>query len=84
MELAPHHKQIIWEYLVAMLEEKLESKMIVGDFDEDIKNAVFDTKKYCKPLQSSSHDTNILYLNILMSLAQCRVTRRRLLLIKLI
>lgn len=63
MELAPHHKQIIWEYLVAMLEEKLESKMIVGDFDEDIKNAVFDTKKYCKPLQSSSHDTNILHSN---------------------
>ncbi|WP_215536344.1 plasmid maintenance protein [Borreliella bavariensis] len=63
MELVPHHKQIIWEYLVAMLEQKLESKMIFGDFDEDIKNAVFDTKKYCKPLQSSSHDTNILHSN---------------------
>lgn len=41
-ELAAYHKEIIWEHLVSLLCKKLENKKIVGDFDEDIKNAVFN------------------------------------------
>ncbi|WP_418909377.1 plasmid maintenance protein (plasmid) [Borreliella sinica] len=44
MELAAYHKEIIWEHLVGLLEERLANKKIVGDFDEDIKNAVFKTR----------------------------------------
>ncbi|MCD2401610.1 plasmid maintenance protein [Borreliella bissettiae] len=47
-ELVAYHKEIIWEYLVQLLYEKLENKKIVGDFDEDIKNAVFNVSKTAK------------------------------------
>ncbi|WP_434792938.1 plasmid maintenance protein (plasmid) [Borreliella burgdorferi] len=65
MELATHHKRIIWEYLFQLLEEKLENKKIVGDFDEDIKNAVFKTKK------SIQHFNNALKIEN----ANCRVNK---------
>ncbi|ADQ29902.1 plasmid maintenance protein [Borreliella burgdorferi] len=47
-ELVAYHKEIIWEHLVQLLYEKLENKKIVGDFDEDIKNAVFNISKTAK------------------------------------
>ncbi len=63
-ELVAYHKEIIWEHLVQLLYEKLENKKIVGDFDEDIKNAVFNVSKTAKfynannPLKDLSDTSN--------------------------
>lgn len=59
MQLAARHKEIIWEHLVSLLEEKLENKKIVGDFDEDIKNAVFKTKGEVKSVSNVSEIKNV-------------------------
>ncbi|ACN24067.1 hypothetical protein LRB59_04720 [Borreliella burgdorferi] len=48
MKLVVFHKEIIWEYLVALLKEKLSNKKIVGDFDEEIRNAVLASKYFNK------------------------------------
>ncbi|MCR8909975.1 hypothetical protein [Borreliella burgdorferi] len=48
MKLVVFHKEIIWEYLVALLKEKLSNKKIVGDFDEKIRNAVLASKYFNK------------------------------------
>ncbi|PRQ89759.1 hypothetical protein [Borreliella burgdorferi] len=48
MKLVVCHKEIIWEYLVALLKEKLSNKKIVGDFDEKIRNAVLASKYFNK------------------------------------
>ncbi|MCD2401787.1 plasmid maintenance protein, partial [Borreliella bissettiae] len=46
MQFVAYHKQIIWEYFVSLLEEKLANKKIVGDFDWNIQNAVFKVSKF--------------------------------------
>lgn len=40
MKFVACYKEIIWEHLVALLKEKLSNKKIVGDFDEEIRNAM--------------------------------------------
>lgn len=46
MQFVAYHKEIIWEYFVSLLEEKLANKKIVGDFDWNIQNAVFKVSKF--------------------------------------
>ncbi|WP_267903567.1 plasmid maintenance protein [Borreliella bavariensis] len=46
MQFVGYHKEIIWEYFVSLLEEKLANKKIVGDFDWNIQNAVFKVSKF--------------------------------------
>ncbi len=46
MQFVDYHKEIIWEYFVSLLEEKLANKKIVGDFDWNIQNAVFKVSKF--------------------------------------
>ncbi|WP_234926700.1 plasmid maintenance protein [Borreliella valaisiana] len=46
MQFAAYHKEIIWEYFVSLLEEKLANKKVVGDFDWNIQNAVFKVSKF--------------------------------------
>ncbi|WP_233709395.1 hypothetical protein [Borreliella bavariensis] len=46
MQFVGYHKEIIWEYFVSLLEEKLANKKIVGDFDWNIQNAVFKVFKF--------------------------------------
>ncbi len=46
MQFVACHKEIIWEYFVSLLEEKLANKKIVGDFDWNIQNAVFKVSKF--------------------------------------
>lgn len=52
MQFVAYHKEIIWEYFVSLLEEKLANKKIVGDFDWNIQNAVFKVSKFQQNIQN--------------------------------